>query len=122
MDGSAGPPVGYALETILETETRQMGRALAHGRLTAPLVAHYAGQRRFARYSNRGASHERQALLVGTRAKLPAEFVRQAVANSRRAIPFRLSAQKRAHFSPLRLFARTPRARLLGKNGRHRSD
>src|SRR5438132_371376 len=85
MDGSAGPPAGYALATILQTENRQMGRALAHGRLTPPLVAHHAGQRRFARYSNRGASHERQALLVGTRAKLPAEFVRQAVANSQRA-------------------------------------
>src|SRR6058998_2512896 len=109
MDGSAGPPAGYALATILQTENRQMGRALAHGRLTPPLVAHHAGQRRFARYSNRGASHERQALLVGTRAKLPAEFVRQAVANSQRAIPFRL-------------FARAPRALLLGKHGRRRSD
>src|SRR5438876_62663 len=106
MDGSAGPPAGYALATILQTENRQMGRALAHGRLTPPLVAHHAGQRRFARYSNRGASHERQALLVGTRAKLPAEFVRQAVANSQRAIPFRLSAQKRAHFSHLHMSKR----------------
>src|SRR5438132_11314283 len=62
MDGSAGPPAGYARATILQTENRQTGRALAHGRLTPPLVAHHAGQRRFARYSNRGASHERQAM------------------------------------------------------------
>src|SRR5438132_8885587 len=99
MDGSAGPPAGYALATILQTENRQMGRALAHGRLTPPLVAHHAGQRRFARYSNRGASHERQALLVGTRVKLPAEFVRQAAANSQRVVQSRPSAQTRARFS-----------------------
>src|SRR5258708_12731815 len=118
MDGSAVPPAGYALATILQTENRQMGRALAHGRLTPPLVAHHAGQRRFARYSNRGASHERQALLVGTRAKLPAEFVRQAVPNSQLAIPLPLSPQKRPHFSLLHLFALTPRPLLLRKHGR----
>src|SRR5437762_8335735 len=102
MDGSAGPPAGYARATILQTENRQMGRALAHGRLTPPLVVHHAGQRRFARYSNRRASHERQALLVGTRAKLPARCARWLSANSQRAIPFRLSAHTRAHFARLR--------------------
>src|SRR6266436_3269905 len=120
MNGPAGPPAGYALATILQTENRQMGRALAHGRLTPPLVAHHAGQRRFARYSNRGVSRERQALLFERRALLLPKRVRLVSANSQRVAPLHQRARNRARSVLLRLFAREPHALLLRKHGQRR--
>src|SRR2546429_8386591 len=120
MDGSAAPPAEHALATILQTENRQMGHALAHGRLTPPLVAHHAGQRQFARCSSRAVSRERWALLFEKRALLLTKCVRLVSANSQRVAPLHQRARNRARSVLLRLFAREPRALLLRKHGQRR--
>src|SRR5438132_13583140 len=120
MDGSAGPPAGYALATILQTENHEMGHAPAHGPLRPLSVVHLADQRQFARCSSRAVSRERQALLFEKRALLLTKRVRLVSANSQRVAPLHQRARNRARSVLLRLFAREPHALLLRKHGQRR--